>query len=128
MEVSTTVHHTPVQQSRHTGSGIIKEMCFEIEGWISSISIVTLQMPLMHISRLLLPPEQGVPSVTASRIFSEKCSFSGRQCSSQRLTECGRRGATCRRHKGDNREHKMFLRMTARTLKPVDWNLFAHLC
>lgn len=46
----------------------------------------TWQMPLMHMSLLLLPSLHGVPSVTASRIFSEKCSFTGRQCSSHGLT------------------------------------------
>lgn len=44
-------------------------------------------MPLIQISRLCLPSKQGVPSVTASSIFSEKWPSIGRQWSSQGFAE-----------------------------------------
>lgn len=49
-------------------------------------SHTTLHTPFTQMFRELLFMKQGVPSVTASSIFSEKNSFTGRQCSSHGTT------------------------------------------
>ena len=45
-------------------------------------SHTTLHTPFTQMFRELLLMKHGVPSVTVSSIFSEKYSFTGRQCSS----------------------------------------------
>lgn len=94
--------------------------------WKSSFNVDTLQMPLIHISRLSLPSKHGVPSVTASRILSEKCSFSGRQCSSQGLTESVRREV----QQTDDTKLEVIVSMATKHLNPVNLNQVesAHLC